>query len=215
MLARAALRRSCRRLPAVAGSLRPAACHALLRHGAAPLSSTPSESALRDILERVAAGELGAAEAVEVVQQASAYEEIDQFAKIDHQRTKRTGARHARIRSHRPRGLRARSGRSAGRLPDVTQPLPARAGLPEVVFGQNKTTPHIVRIMEVLARETDVAMVTRVEPDVYEALCDAGLSHLTHYPTARIVALSSKEGPPRPEAQLPGRVVVRHQNPPL
>ena len=84
-----------------------------------------------------------------------------------------------------------------------------------MVFGQGNTTPHIVRIMEVLARETDVAMVTRVEPDVYEALCEAGLSHLTHYPTARIVALSSKEGPPRPEAHLPGRVVVRHQNPPL
>ena len=42
--------------------------------------------------ERVSAGELSAAEAVEVVQSASAYEEIDQFAKIDHQRTKRTGA---------------------------------------------------------------------------------------------------------------------------
>lgn len=42
--------------------------------------------------ERVSAGELSAADAVEVVQSASAYEEIDQFAKIDHQRTKRTGA---------------------------------------------------------------------------------------------------------------------------
>ena len=68
-----------------------------------------------------------AIEAVEVVQQASAYEEIDQFAKIDHQRTKRTGARHARIRPHRPAGssapgpLRAPLWPLCGRL-DVTQP---------------------------------------------------------------------------------------------
>ena len=126
MLARAALRRPSRRLPAVTGSLRPAACRALLRHGAAPLSSTPSESALRDILERVAAGELGAAEAVEVVQQASAYEEIDQFAKIDHQRTKRTGARHARIRPHRPRGRGLRLRAALAALPTGWQTLLSR-----------------------------------------------------------------------------------------
>jgi len=84
----------------------------------------------------------------------------------------------------------------------------ARTGLPEVVFGQGKTTAHIVEIMRALAVEADVAIVTRVEPEVHEAMQAAGLAHLTHYPEARIVAVASKPGPPRPARKIEGTVVV-------
>jgi NCAIR mutase (PurE)-related protein len=84
----------------------------------------------------------------------------------------------------------------------------ARTGLPEVVFGQGKATHHIVQIMQVLAREVDVALVTRVGPDVYDALVAAKLSHLTHYETARMVALCRRPGEPRPRTKIGGRVVV-------
>lgn len=135
-------------------------------------SDSPAGAQLRAILERVAAGQLRPEDAIEEVQGASAYVEIDQFAKIDHLRGRRTG-------------------------------------LPEVVFGQGKTTPHIVSIMAALAEEVDVALVTRVGPEVHAALADAGLAgHLTHFEAARMVALCRRPGPPRPRATIPGRVVV-------
>jgi NCAIR mutase (PurE)-related protein len=110
-------------------------------------------------------------EAAARVRNLTAYEEVDNFAKIDHQRGKRTG-------------------------------------LPEVVFGQGKTDDQIVGIMQVLARETDVALVTRVDPPVYHALQAAGLQHLTHYPVARLVALCERPGLPQPLTTIPGKVVV-------
>ena len=104
--------------------------------------------------ERVSAGELSAADAVEVVQSASAYEEIDQFAKIDHQRTKRTGACAVLPAAE---GLPLRLLVLQRLALDGADHLAVRhagvyfpsAGLPEVVFGQSKTTPQIVSIMEV------------------------------------------------------------------
>ena len=133
---------------------------------------SPASSQLLAILERVSSGQLQPEEAVAQVQGASAYVEIDEFAKVDHLRGRRTG-------------------------------------LPEVVFGQGKTTEHIVQIMKVLAEEVDVALVTRVEPDVFHALEAAGLGgHLTHFEMARMVALCHRPGPPRPATIIPGRVVV-------
>ena len=149
----------------------------------AAADGTPSGAALLAVLDRVASGQLRPEDAIEEVQSTSAYVEIDGFAKIDHLRGQRTG------------------------LPEVvfgqvgSKPLqPWAAHTPCLVAhtawltgggaGQSKTTPQIVKIMGVLAAEVDVALVTRVGPDVYEALLGADLGgHLTHYEMARMVAL--------------------------
>lgn len=84
-----------------------------------------------------------------------------------------------------------------------------RTGLPEVVFGQGKTDEQITAIMLSLQRETDIALVTRVGRNTFAHLEAAGVQYLTHYPQARLIALSKNPGPdPRPREIVEGRVVV-------
>ena len=66
-----------------------------------------------------------------------------------------------------------------------------RTGLPEMVFGANKTSEQLVDILAALLLADSVALATRVSPDK----ADAVLSHLPeleYYPTARILAGKSQ-----------------------
>merc|ERR1719231_1266303 len=74
----------------------------------------------------------------------------------------------------------------------------ARTGLPEVIFGEGKTTPQIRDIFNVMGREhaqhpernteNVVAMATRVSQEVYDELAPE-VPGLVYYPAARIAAL--------------------------
>lgn len=86
---------------------------------------------IRQIIERVRAGELTAEEAEKLVE--SHYFCDLEFAKVDHHRAN-------------------------------------RQGFPEVIFGQNKTTPQIVRIAEEIRTRDHTMLATRLSPEALDAL---------------------------------------------
>ena len=77
-----------------------------------------------------------------------------------------------------------------------------RRGLPEVVFGEGKTPDQLVRIVHGLVRSGEMALVTRLEPQVFDAIRRRCPS-LRYDPVAR---LAYRPGRPRPSAR--GLVVV-------
>ena len=67
-----------------------------------------------------------------------------------------------------------------------------RTGFPEVIWGADKTSEQIVKIMTAMQKDTGVVMATRIEPEVYRELKQA-IPNLAYYSAARICALSAPE----------------------
>jgi pyridinium-3,5-biscarboxylic acid mononucleotide synthase len=61
-----------------------------------------------------------------------------------------------------------------------------RTGLPEVVFGQNKTAEQMVEILAALLKAPAVALATRVSPEKAERIL-AQLDGLTYHPLPQII----------------------------
>lgn len=61
-----------------------------------------------------------------------------------------------------------------------------RTGLPEAVFGENKTTDHLIEILEALLRQKDVVLATRIAPDKAAGVLSR-LDGLTYHDTARVL----------------------------
>lgn len=61
-----------------------------------------------------------------------------------------------------------------------------RTGLPEAVFGENKTAEQLVEILAALLRTPTVALATRVSSEKAETVCSR-LNGLTYHPTARLL----------------------------
>ena len=63
---------------------------------------------------------------------------------------------------------------------------PIRTGLPEAIFGENKTVAQLVEILTAMLRTPSVVLATRVAPEKAAAVL-AHLPDLTYHPTARIL----------------------------
>ena len=61
-----------------------------------------------------------------------------------------------------------------------------RTGLPEAVFGENKTADQLVEILAALLRTDTVVLATRVAPDKAAAVIER-LPDLTYHPVARLL----------------------------
>jgi pyridinium-3,5-biscarboxylic acid mononucleotide synthase len=69
-----------------------------------------------------------------------------------------------------------------------------RTGFPEVIFGQGKTVPQIVAIMQRMRADHPVVMATRITPEVQAELC-LQVADLQYYPAARISAIQPSAMP--------------------
>lgn len=69
-----------------------------------------------------------------------------------------------------------------------------RTGLPETVFGENKTAEQLIEILAALLRTPTVALATRVSAEKAEAVC-RHLHGLTYHPMARILTGNSQHIP--------------------
>ncbi|RUM34318.1 MAG: nickel pincer cofactor biosynthesis protein LarB [Desulfobulbus sp.] len=61
-----------------------------------------------------------------------------------------------------------------------------RTGLPEAVFGENKTVDQLIEILTAMLRQESVVLATRVEPEKAESVC-AVVERLTYHDTARML----------------------------
>jgi NCAIR mutase (PurE)-related protein len=61
-----------------------------------------------------------------------------------------------------------------------------RTGLPEAVFGENKSTDQLIEILEALLRTPSVVLATRISPEKAVIVC-THLKGLTYHPVARIL----------------------------
>jgi pyridinium-3,5-biscarboxylic acid mononucleotide synthase len=78
-----------------------------------------------------------------------------------------------------------------------------RCGFPEVIFGSGKSTEQIIGILNSMQGKTGLALVTRVEADVYEAL-QANFPSAVYHARARAIAIGEV-----PECdRLPGVMVI-------
>lgn len=68
-----------------------------------------------------------------------------------------------------------------------------RKGFPEVIFGQGKTTEQICGILEHMAAQENIILVTRVDPEKAQKVLGQ-FSHATYYADARMIVLQ-KEAP--------------------
>lgn len=66
-----------------------------------------------------------------------------------------------------------------------------RTGLPEAVFGENKTAGHLVEILTALLRQKNVVLATRVAPEKAEEVMRT-LEGLTYHDTARVLTGNSR-----------------------
>lgn len=65
-----------------------------------------------------------------------------------------------------------------------------RCGFPEVVFGQGKTPEQVVKIVQRLAMDNDKVMVTRVTPEMYQAVQTGLPEGMLYHPLARVLTLN-------------------------
>jgi pyridinium-3,5-biscarboxylic acid mononucleotide synthase len=119
-----------------------------------------SSDRLQSLLNAVAAGSLSPESARSQLND-FAYEAIDDFAKLDHHRSLRTG-------------------------------------LPEVVWGQDKTAAQIAQIMAAMAVQQPIVLATRVTAEVF-AEVQAQLPEVRYYPKAQLCAIGQA-------APQPGRI---------
>ena len=61
-----------------------------------------------------------------------------------------------------------------------------RTGLPEAVFGENKTAEHLIEILDALLRQKNVVLATRVAPDKAAEVLRR-LDGLTYHDSARVL----------------------------
>ncbi|MBU0728663.1 MAG: nickel pincer cofactor biosynthesis protein LarB [Proteobacteria bacterium] len=80
-----------------------------------------------------------------------------------------------------------------------------RTGMPEVVFGENKTAEQIAGIMKSLMRDSAVALATRVAADKAKAVCE-NLAGLIYYQESRMLVANEEKVAVNPEAR--GTVLV-------
>ncbi len=80
-----------------------------------------------------------------------------------------------------------------------------RQGVPEVVFGENKTAAQLIGILDALDAAGQNALVTRVGPDKAAEVC-AARSRVVHREAARVLVQES--APIVPRAGLPVAVVT-------
>ena len=71
-----------------------------------------------------------------------------------------------------------------------------RKGFPEVIFGQGKTVEQICGIMERMAEQENVVLVTRVAAEMAESVCRQFTAAEFH-PDARMIVLKKKDVPPQ------------------
>ncbi len=64
-----------------------------------------------------------------------------------------------------------------------------RTGFPETIWGQDKTPEQLVQIIAAMRQQTDLVMVTRIQPQIYQQL-KAQVWDLRYYPMARICAIA-------------------------
>ena len=78
-----------------------------------------------------------------------------------------------------------------------------RCGFPEVIFAQGKTPEQVVHIMLRLVEHQDRVLVTRANPEVYEAVHEH-FEDTTYHELARVIILDRGKG----ENLIPGVLVV-------
>lgn len=120
---------------------------------------------LKLVLEQVQSGQLGIDSALDELRRLP-YENLDNFATIDHHRT-------------------------------------LRNGFPEVIFGQGKQPTQIAAIARRLSERSDKVLVTRVDPDMAEAV-RAEFPELVYHPVPRLLILDRSQ----PVEKRPGILVV-------
>lgn len=108
------------------------------------------EEQIRRLLEQVSSGLLDVEQAVNQLRELP-YENVGNFAHLDHHRALRTG-------------------------------------FPEVVFGQGKTPEQVIKIVERLASRNDRVLVTRVTPEMNEAVSPL-FPDIVYHPLARVLVL--------------------------
>ncbi len=72
-----------------------------------------------------------------------------------------------------------------------------RTGLPEAVYGENKTADQLVEILDALLHRESVLLATRISADKAEAVCGR-LQGLTYHRTARMLTGNEKHVPRDP-----------------
>ena len=91
-----------------------------------------------------------------------------------------------------------------------------RTGLPEVIYGEGKTVPQLVRIFQVMHDEAlrrppsgrTVAMATRITAEVFSQI-DGKVPFLRYHADARIASLRiANEEPPKPDNEGESDVAV-------
>jgi pyridinium-3,5-biscarboxylic acid mononucleotide synthase len=70
-----------------------------------------------------------------------------------------------------------------------------RQGFPEVILGLGKTPTQIAAIAERIVAHGQALLVTRAEPEAYDAVC-ARLPNATYHPVARAITLAQGDVPP-------------------
>lgn len=69
-----------------------------------------------------------------------------------------------------------------------------RKGFPETIFGEKKSAAQVIAIMEKLAEQEPVIMVTRLDSDKADVVCQK-FSDVRYYPDSRILIKSKGEIP--------------------
>ena len=91
---------------------------------------------------------------------------------------------------------------AVGDFARVDNHRPMRNGIPEAVWGQGKSPNQIAQILTHLQERGQIAMATRIEPDVY-ALLHRELPDLQYSATARIAFF-----PPPTQTQYSGQIGI-------
>ena len=112
--------------------------------------------ALQKLLQAIARQEISPETALEKLKHLP-FENLDEFAKIDHHRQLRTG-------------------------------------FPEVIWGADKTSEQLIKIMTAMGQDGTVVMATRIEAEIYQQL-QVEIPNLIYYPEARICSLSAPKNP--------------------
>jgi NCAIR mutase (PurE)-related protein len=73
-----------------------------------------------------------------------------------------------------------------------------RKGFPEVIFGEGKSVEQILGVMEVMVRQKDTVMITRVSPEKAEPIT-RNYPEATYHSDARMVILASRPIEPAPK----------------
>ncbi|MCI5151248.1 MAG: 1-(5-phosphoribosyl)-5-amino-4-imidazole-carboxylate carboxylase, partial [Candidatus Electrothrix sp. MAN1_4] len=61
-----------------------------------------------------------------------------------------------------------------------------RTGLPEAVFGENKTVEQLLEILQAMLKRPSLVLATRIAPEKAEQVC-ARIEGLSYHPTSRLL----------------------------